>query len=68
MNRWTLYNKACQISAIKTFRQVAVGEEEEDDDSEDEGNNMIDEDETMEDSEAVRPSNADYGFDWETWK
>ncbi|MBW0579259.1 hypothetical protein O181_118974, partial [Austropuccinia psidii MF-1] len=29
---------------------------EEDDDSEDEGNNIINEDETMEDSEAVRPS------------
>ncbi|MBW0501752.1 hypothetical protein O181_041467 [Austropuccinia psidii MF-1] len=39
-----------------------------DDDSEDEGNNMIDEDETMEDSEAVCPSNAEYGFDWENWK
>ncbi|MBW0541517.1 hypothetical protein O181_081232 [Austropuccinia psidii MF-1] len=36
--------------------------------SEDEGNNIIDEDETMEDSEAVGPSNAKYGFDWENWK
>ncbi|MBW0515845.1 hypothetical protein O181_055560 [Austropuccinia psidii MF-1] len=45
-----------------------VSSDEEEEDSEDEGNNKMDEDESMEDSEAVRPSNVEYGFDWENWK